>query len=320
MSIASVAAAPAWRIRFEPFDRLKAGAVAVLFVAVFWPLFDFIPPDFGALVYAWTHEMDWSHGPMIPVFSAYLVYQFWDQIKRCPIRNTWLGAPIMLIGLALYQLTLWQVIPFGYTRELGMMITLLGVIITLCGLPVLYYAWLPWAYLFFAIPLPQQIYFGLTNPLRKWSAEMVSILFGAVPNLIIERSGSNLSYIYQGKRGMIGVADACAGMRLTVALCALGVAVAYLAPRPAWHRLIMVLACIPIATLCNFLRVAITCYLHIFVDPKYSSGTYHMMLGLFILPVAFFLFWGVGWILQHLVVEDADDEAEPPANPRPAKA
>lgn len=297
-----------WQIRFDRPAQVKAAVVGVAFVAAFWHLLDFIPP-LGVLVHAWWNELDWSHGPLIPLFSAYLVYLKWDRIRRCRISHTWLGLVLLLAGLGFYLSTLSGVVPFGYAKPLAMMICLLGVIVFLCGLPVLGYAWLPWLYLFFAIPIPQRLYFLLTDPLRRMAAQVASAVLSLVPALHIERVGSNLEYVYAGTSGVIGVADACSGMRSTVTLCALGVAVAFMSERPLWHRIILVLACVPIATFCNFIRVTVTCWLHVFVDPKYATGTYHTMLGLVVILLAFGIFSGLGWVLSHLFVEEREPEA-----------
>lgn len=288
------------------FDRaawIKSAVIAVLFVATFWHLLSFIPP-LGTLTYAWVYEADWSHGPLIPVFAAYLIYTRWEQVRRCAVRHTWVGLVILLGGLGLYLWSLAGMAPFGYLRPLSMMITLLGVIIFLCGLPVLYYAWLPWLYLFFAIPLPQRLYFAWTNPLRRIGAGVAASVLSLIPGLTIERVGSNIEYLYKGATGVIGVADACSGMRSTVTLCALGVAVACVSQRPLWQRIVLVLSCVPIATFCNFIRVTITCWLHIFVGAEYASGQYHMMLGLVIIVLAFAIFSGLSWVLAHLFVEE----------------
>jgi exosortase len=182
-------------------------------------------------------------------------------------------------------------------------------IILLCGLPVLRYAWLPYLYLFFAIPLPKRIYFQLTDPLRRIAAVISASALGTIPSLSIERKGSVLEYLYQGGFGTIGVEDACSGMRATIVLCALGVAMAFISKRPLSHRIVMLAACIPIATLCNAFRVLVTCYLTIFVDAKYATGTYHTAFGLVVLLIAFGMYGGIGWILNNLFVEvpDADD-------------
>lgn len=301
------------QIRFDRPDQVRAAVIGVTFIAVFWNLFDFIPP-LGSLTHAWVNELDWSHGPLIPVFSAYLVYLRWDRLRRIPIRYAWVGLVILVFGLGAYIVSQLGFVPFGYAQPLAMMVTLFGVIVALCGVPALWHLWLPWMYLFLAIPLPQRVYFELTNPLRRLAAEVASMIMGLVPGLQAERVGSNLEFWYQGARHQIGVADACSGMRSTVTLCAVGVAVAFLTDRPWWQRLILVAGCIPIATFCNLVRVTVTCWLTVFVDPKYAHGTYHTMLGLLVILLAFAIFSGLAWVLDHIFVPDDDDvapEAEP---------
>jgi exosortase len=172
---ASAPTAPPWRLTFDHNAQLKAGITAVIFVATFWNLLSFIPGQFGDLVSAWWHKSDWSHGPIIPLFSAYLVHTRWEQIRRTPIKYTWLGLPIILVGILAW---IWALLfgLFAYAKPLSMMVTLLGVIIFLCGLPVMRHAWVPYLFLFFAIPLPQRIYFSITNPLRQAAASFVTNL------------------------------------------------------------------------------------------------------------------------------------------------
>lgn len=295
-----------WRISFDRAAQIKAAIVAALFVLVFHE-------TIRSLAHKWLNESDWSHGAIIPFFSAYLVAQKWDRIRKCPIQGAWLGLPILVtaLGLYIFNYTDYGIIGMGGMWPYSMLLALLGVIILLCGVPVLRYAWLPWAYLLFAIPLPKGIYFALTDPLRRFAAYVATAILGLIPDLDVERVGSMIEYYYQGNAGTIGVADACSGMRSTITLCALGVAIAYVTERAWWQRLILVLACIPIATFCNLIRVIITCLLHIFVDSKYAEGTYHMMLGILVLLLALGMFSALGWFLNNLVVEVEEEEAQP---------
>jgi exosortase len=257
------------------------------------------------LGYTWYHSGDWSHGWLIGPFSAYLVYLRWDRARRAPIRHTWIGLVLMLVALAVYQYSLWGLV-IGYLRPFSMLICLLGVIIFLCGLPILRHVWLPWLYLFFAVPLPKSVYFQLTDPLRRLAALVATQLLGLFPNLDIEKVGSTIHYVYRARSGTLGVADACAGMRSTMTLCALGVAITFISDRPWWQRVIMVASCVPIAVFANFIRVTTTCVLHVFVDPKYAGGTYHTLLGLVTLLIAFGIFSGLGWLLSNLFVREPD--------------
>jgi exosortase len=298
-------------IAFDRPAQIKAAIVAGAFVAAFWQLLGFVPASgLGEIVYRWVHESDWSHGPIIPLFSAYLVYLRWDEIKRSPVQYTWVGLALMLLGLGLYQYSLWG-LKIGYARPVAMMICLLGVIIFLCGLPVLRQAWLPWLYLFFAIPIPRRYYFELTDPLQRLAAAVACGVLELVPGLHIERMGIMIHPLYHGQLiTPLSVTDACSGMRSTMVLCALGTAVAFMTPRPWWQRVVLLGACVPIATLCNSVRVTTTCALHVFADPKYAEGTYHTALGLLVIVLATLLFLGLSWLLNHLVVEEPET---PPA-------
>ncbi len=292
--------APAITITFDRATQLRAVIVGLAFVAVFYNVL-------LSLGYTWYHSGDWSHGWLIGPFSAYLVYLHWDQVRRAPIRHTWVGLVLMLAALALYQYSLWGLV-IGYLRPFSMLICLLGVIIFLCGLPILRHIWVPWLYLFFAVPLPKGYYFALTDPLRRLAALVATQLLGLFPNLDIEKVGSTIDYVYRGARGTLGVADACAGMRSTMTLCALGVAITFISDRPWWQRVIMVASCVPIAVFANFIRVTTTCVLHIYVDPKYAGGTYHTLLGLVTLLIAFGIFSGLGRLLSSLFVPEPDEE------------
>ena len=93
-------------------------------------------------------------------------------------------------------------------------------------------------------------------------------------------------------------------MRLLMAFVALGVAMAYLHERPIWQRLVLLASTIPIAILCNVVRVTITGLIYILWDPRYAQGMYHDVLGLLMLPLAFGLYGLMAWFMGNLFVEE----------------
>jgi exosortase len=289
-------------LSFDRAAQIRAAVVAVAFVAVFYN-------TILRLMHWWYESADWSHGWLIPFFSAYLVYLHWDTVRRSPLRHAWVGLVLMAVTLLAYQYFLW-ILPMNYPQDTMMLLCLLGIVIYLCGLPILRHIWVPWLYLFFAIPLPKGIYFSLTDPLRRMAAVVATQVLSLDPNLDISKVGSTIEYIYKGKSGALGIADACSGMRSTVTLCALGVAVAFISERPWWQRLILIVACVPIAIFSNFIRVTVTSILHVYVDPKYAGGTYHTLLGMVTLLIALGMFLGLGWLLNSLFVEETVSEGD----------
>ncbi|MGB2987212.1 MAG: exosortase/archaeosortase family protein, partial [Phycisphaerae bacterium] len=108
------------------------------------------------------------------------------------------------------------------------------------------------------------------------------------------------------------VEEACSGMRSLMAFVTLGVAMAYLGERPTWQRIVMILTCLPIAVLCNTIRVTVTGLLIVTGHPELARGTAHQMLGILMFGIALGLFALVGTVVDHLFVEEPGDETGEP--------
>jgi exosortase len=114
--------------------------------------------------------------------------------------------------------------------------------------------------------------------------------------------------MYQGKavEPPLDVAEACSGMRLLMAFLALGVAMAYLHYRPLWQRIILLASTIPIAIICNTMRVIVTGFIYVLIHPRYTQGIYHDLLGIAMLPLAFAFYWFLAWFMASLFIEEVE--------------
>ncbi len=214
-----------------------------------------------------------------------------------------------MAALAIYGASIWP-LQVGYPKSLSIVIAIFGIVVLLAGFQVLRAAWFPLALLFFAVPWPERIYVAVTMPFRKLAAAVAGPLLSLIPGVETEVAGTVVYYAYQGQAGPpLDVERACSGMRMMMAFCTLGVAMAFLWERPLWHRVIMVLCCVPIAIFCNFVRVTSTGLFHIFGLDTLAEGTPHALLAVAMLPIAFGLFSLVSYILNHLFVDEPD---EPP--------
>ena len=285
--------------------------MAVIGILIWW----IFREEVNGVVRQWVTNPSWSHGFLIPLFSLYFLNQSKDEILAIENpRPSWLvGLPLVLLFLALYPVNV-VMLKFMYGKPLIMIALLGSVVLFLGGWKMLKYTWLPVAYLFFAVPLPGRLYFQLTNPMRQLASQVSAVVLSVVPNLEATAQGSIIDVVYNGVRMEPGldVADACSGMRLVMAFVALGVAMAYLHWRPIWQRLILLASTLPIAILCNIVRVTITGFIYILGNPKYAQGIYHDMLGMLMLPLAFILYGGLAALMENLFVDE--DETEPEEN------
>ena len=261
--------------------------------------------EVGGVVNQWLTDPGWSHGILIPLFSLYFLNQSKQEILNARTKPNYLGL-LLLVGVILfYVFNTITPAGYGYFRQISAVGALWAVVLFLGGWPLLRHTWLPVIYLLFAIPLPDEILRSATIPMRLWAATASTAILNMFPNLDATANGVIIEIIYKGKalEPPLDVAEACSGMRLLMTFFALGVAMAYLHYRPTWQRLVLLASTVPIAIICNIVRVTITGFISVLGDPQYAQGIYHDLLGIAMLPLAFGLYGGIAWFMSNLFVE-----------------
>jgi exosortase len=267
--------------------------------------------EIGGTVHRWLTDSSWSHGILIPLFSLYFLNQSKTEILNARTKPNYVGLLFLACTILFYVFNTVSPAGYGYFRQIAAVGALGSVVLFLGGWGLLKYTWLPIAYLLFAVPLPD--YGGTTIPMRVLAATAATAMLNLVPGLDATANGVIIDIIYKGRHLEPGldVAEACSGMRLLMAFFALGVAMAYLHYRPIWQRLVLLASTIPIAIICNIVRVTITGFIYVLLDPQYAQGIYHDLLGMAMLPLAFGLYGFLAWFMSNLLVEK-DIEANPP--------
>jgi exosortase len=263
--------------------------------------------EISNIVHQWAEDNSWSHGFLILPFSLYFINQVKKDILNLETKPNYLGLVLLILGIIFYPLNIVH-FQYGYLRPIGMIATLGAVVLFLGGWRLIKYTWLPIGFLIFSVPLPDRYYRALTIPMRQWAATVAAALLNLVNQMEATANGVVIDVIYKGQRlePALDVAEACSGMRLLMAFLALGVAMAYLHYRPVWQRVILLGSTIPIAIVCNIIRVTVTGFIYILINPKYAQGIYHDILGMSMLPLAFGLYGCLAWFMSNLLVEEGD--------------
>jgi len=302
-----VAAAPGAGLRWRDLG-IGNGLRIVLLFSLFVLLFRH---ELHRMVVQWRTDPSWSHGFLIPLFSLYFIHQRRERILSTHYRPQAAGGVLLVFAIAGYFYNVVSPSGYAYLRSLAMLVALVGVVWLQGGGRLLRWTWLPILYLLFAIPLPRRTYVALTLPLRRLAASVAAALLDVCPGVETSVQGVVIDIVYQGQRlePALNVAEACSGMRLLMAFLALGVAMAYLYERPLVQRMGLLLATLPIAILCNIVRVTVTGFLYVFVHPRFTQGIYHDVLGFAMLPLAFAIHGSVLWFMNSLFESaDLDDE------------
>lgn len=262
------------------------------------------------LVHKWQSSEDWSHGFIIPFFSLYYLYIRRDLMPVGLADRSLLprlaGAALLIVAYLIY--VRFTVARIYYPKDVALVMSIMGVILMVCGWPIARWSWFAVAFLMFAMPLPDNIYEQLTTPLQQIAARVSAGVLAIVPDMTTEASGTVVDYSYRGRTGTLDVERACSGMRLLMTMTALGIAMTFVNERPLWQRLVMILICVPIAVFCNIIRVTTTGFFVVFGRSDLAQGTAHTLLGLMMLAVAFSLYGATSYVLNHLFI---DSQPEP---------
>lgn len=228
---------------------------------------------------------DYSHAVLVPVIAAAAAWKVLgslDKQQRPKIVGEFWGIPILLAGLAVQFFAMWYKIGLvaggvfaEYITSLGLITMVWGLFISFFGFKALKTFWFPLLYLVFLIPgLPGPPEAMLKNALRNtvtaWSAGALELMGFSV---YVSRNVIEIPGV------LLGVADACSGIRSLWAMLAVAPAIAwFLRLRPFLIALFLPLG-VFLAIFQNFIRVVATALLCHAFDMSWASGTKHDVVG-----------------------------------------
>ena len=100
----------------------------------------------------WMDNPDWQHGFMVPFVSIGLVIWDWDNLKNLPVRSDWRGWGLFALALALFYLGF--LADIQYLAFFSIQAFVGAGILIFWGSAAFSRLLFPWAFLFFAWPLP----------------------------------------------------------------------------------------------------------------------------------------------------------------------
>jgi exosortase D (VPLPA-CTERM-specific) len=224
------------------------------------------------LVWRWNTQEEYSHGYLIPLVTAWLLWGRRDVLTDSIARPAWSGAA--LIALATFVHVIGQLSAILIFSQLAFVIALLGIILAAGGFPLLRASLAPVAFLIFAIPLPSFINAGLSLELQLMSSRL-GVAFIRLFEVPVYLDG-NLIDLGTYK---LQVVDACSGLRYLFPLFSLSFLAAYLFEAPIWQRALVLFSSIPITIAMNGLRIGMVGVTVGWWGPRMAEGMLHFFEG-----------------------------------------
>ena len=202
----------------------------------------------------WLPESYYSHGPLLPLVAAFLIWRWrpqWSLQPSCVQATGW-----WLLGPGLLLHAVGAALTIDSLSALSLALSVPGAVWLAVGRARTLAIWPVLGLLPFALPLPLFASGNLAFELKEIAVRgglWVANMFG----LAGTRQGAHL---FVGSNEALLVEDPCGGLRSLLALLSLAYCFAFLLGDRGWRRAWILVAALPLALGLNVLRIAFLCF------------------------------------------------------------
>ena len=281
-------------------ELLMLGSVTFVLIAVtfwsYWPILEILFED-------WQQSDDYSAGQLVPMVAIFLVWRERKKLRDCLLKPHWSGGIALLI-MAQMGRTYGLLFMFESAERYSLVLTIAGLVLMVAGWKV--FRRLSWILLilFLMVPLPGRIHNMISGPLQNMATT------GAV--FLMEAFGVRVSQ--QGNVMMLNqdtplaVAEACSGLRMLTAFIIVAAFIAYMVKRSRLQKAILLASSVPVAIICNIIRIFVTAVLILHVSTEVGEKFFHDFAGLVMMPIAVLLLFSELWLMEKLILPESNRE------------
>lgn len=278
---------PAGAGKLNPLGLASFLLLLAASVPVFWL-------GFVALGQAWT-TAEYSHGPLIPLISAYLFVRELRARPRAltPEGPVWPGLALIAVSLGVgvvgNLIKVADIVNYAFILWVG------GVVLAIFGWTRGKQHWAPVLHLIFMLPLPQFLYWQLTVFLQLVSSEM-GVWFVSLAGIPVYLEGNIIDLgVYK-----LQVAEACSGLRYLFPILSFSYLFAILYRGPFWHKAVLLLAAAPLTVFMNSFRIGVIGVLVNSYGIEQAEGFLHTFEGWVIFGFCIAILFLMALLLQKL--------------------
>ena len=272
-----------------------AAVMLLVFLGSYWP----------GLVDLWrllTRSDEYSSGLLVPMLAVYVLWVRRQEFTGWPSKTCLWGVPVLIAAQGVRLFGLYYM--YSSAERFSIVLSIAALVLLLLGRQVFRKVWGILLFLCLMLPWPNRIQTALTLPLQQWATSSAVFCLELLGYEVIQDG----NIINIGKCS-VGVAEACNGLRMVVAFFVISGLVVLLIKRAWWEKLIIIVSSLPIALLCNTLRLAITAIAFTVLSGEYWEKLFHDFGGYAMMPLALGMVIGELWFLKKLTIVPAEQEA-----------
>jgi len=261
---------------------------AILLGALVVALYADVLPSMAAW---WWEDEGYSHAFLVIPLAGLIAWRQRAALRDLPVRPD--GRGLAAIALACLMYVTGKLGAEFFLTRFSLIVLLAGLVWTFSGPAHLRRLAFPLLLLASTVPLPVLVYNRLAGPLQLL-ASAVSTELAQSLGISVYRDG-NIIHLASTS---LGVAEACSGLRSASSLAVGALLLCYVDLRSTGARVLLLLLALPVAVLCNVIRVTGTALLAE-RDPMLGTGFYHGFSGWLVFLCGFGLLWLCARLLRR---------------------
>jgi exosortase len=250
--------------------------------------------SFATLVDRWSRDDNYSHGFFVLPIAALILWRRRSRLEGLVLAPSWWGVAF-LVALLAARAWLFERND-QWLESVTIPLAAASVALALGGRVLLGWAWPAIAFSCFMLPLPLQLNTAMAGPLQSL-ATLGSVTLLEATGLPVISEGNVI--IVGGER--LEVARACNGLSMLLSFATLVTAMVVLVDRPPRQWVALLLSIVPVALLCNILRIVATAWATHLAGHAVEAA--HDWAGLAMMPMALALMWLELRILSWVFVD-----------------
>ncbi|MBW8035471.1 MAG: exosortase/archaeosortase family protein, partial [Planctomycetes bacterium] len=275
----------------KPLIIVASILLFLVFIATYWN------PVIVDLWQIWNQSDEYSSGMLVPLIAVWIIYARRKTLSKFPLNPSMWGVVLFVFAQALRFFGLFFM--YDSAQRLSMIVTIASLVLLLLGSKLFLKLSTVLAMLMLMIPLPNSAQAKLTLPLQKMATSSATFCLETVGYNVL-RQGNIISI---GDTN-IAVAEACNGLRMLTAFIIISALIAMITNRSLWQKAVIVASSIPIAFICNTIRLTITAIAFTIIDGKQWETVFHDFGGFAMMPLALALIGLELYLLSNIFVTD----------------
>jgi exosortase len=286
---------------WEPANKrtiVSLFAGTLVFIAFLWSYW----PTLADLWRIWQRSDEYSSGLLVPFIAIYILWSRHHDLTKCNIKPCVWGLFAFIAAQAFRLFGL--IFMYGSAERLSIALTIAALVLLLFGWQLFRKVATIILFLCLMLPWPTRVQAAVTLPFQRWATSSAVFCLEMMGFEVVQEG--NIIHIGQAS---VAVAEACNGLRMVTAFFVIGGLVVLLVKRSWWEKLLIFASSLPIALLCNTIRLTITALVFTVISGEYWEKIFHDFGGYAMMPLALAAIVGELWLLTKLTTISEKQQA-----------